>query len=402
MAERLWWQRARLREDEGHSRRVGWVELFYDLVFVVVIAEVAHALSAHVSWAGLGAFLLTFVPLWWTWIGGTIYAERFESEDVSFRVFAFLQMLPIAGMAVFAHDALGHGAQGFALSYAAGRLLIILLWLRGGWHDARARPVTNRFAVGFTASFALFVASAFLHGPIVFVLWGIGLAFDIATPLFTLRQQAKLPRLSAHKLPERFGLLVIIVLGEMVVQTIQGVAQNELRSLRTFAAGALGMALVFLLWWLYFDAVQRKGPKPALRYALARSYLHLPLLLGLTAMSAGLFHVVVQEGRPTLPTGVRWLLAGGAALAILSCAAFQLVLQHGRERAFATRLARSMMLAAAACVAIGALGGALGPTRVLAALALTLAALIGWGATLWFRGGYADGAAEGAPDAGHA
>jgi low temperature requirement protein LtrA len=149
-----WWQRPQLRtdEEEQRERKVSWLELFYDLVFVVVISELARYLSGHVSLEGVLSFALLFVAVWWVWIGGTYYTERFETEDLSYRIFTFLQMLPLAAMAVFVHAGLGEGSGGFALSYAVARSLMTLMWLRGGYHDRAFRPVAKRFGIGFCFS----------------------------------------------------------------------------------------------------------------------------------------------------------------------------------------------------------------------------------------------------------
>ncbi len=196
-ARRQWWQRPQLRtdEDEHHERRVTWLELFYDLVFVVVIAEVAHYLTEHVSIVGVLGYILLFLPVWWVWIGGTYYTERFETEDLSYRFFVFLQMLPTAALAVFAYNGLGETSEEFALSYVAARSVITFLWWRGGFYNPRARPVTNRFTAGFVASIMLFVVSVFVPIPWRFALWGAGLFLDLFTPSLTLRAQAQLPRL---------------------------------------------------------------------------------------------------------------------------------------------------------------------------------------------------------------
>jgi low temperature requirement protein LtrA len=61
---------------------------------------------------------------WWAWIGGTFYNARFETRDISYRLFVYLHILPVAAMAVFAHDALGETSTQFALAYEAVRLVV--------------------------------------------------------------------------------------------------------------------------------------------------------------------------------------------------------------------------------------------------------------------------------------
>ncbi len=68
-----WWQTPQLHSDEeaNRERKTGWLELFFDLVFVAVIAELSHTLADDISWGGLGQFVFLFIPAWWVWIGAT-------------------------------------------------------------------------------------------------------------------------------------------------------------------------------------------------------------------------------------------------------------------------------------------------------------------------------------------
>lgn len=279
-------------EDQQLHRKVSWLELFYDLVFVAVVAQLAHYLAGHMTWSGLAGYALLFVPVWWAWIASTYYNERFETYGMETRVFTFLQMLPVAAMAVFAHDALSTTGAQFALAYAAARVVHIFLWARAGYYVPEARPVTNRYAVAFSFSVLLFVLSAFVNPPFRYLLWLGGLTIDIVTPMLTLRFQRNLPRLSTSKLPERFGLLVILVLGETVIGTVNGMAGNHHLTWAVGFVGVLGMALAFTLWWVYFDFVARRPAKPSVWWTLFWGYGHLPLVMGLVAVGAGVLVLV--------------------------------------------------------------------------------------------------------------
>jgi low temperature requirement protein LtrA len=108
------------------NRHATWLELFNDLVFVVVIFQLAHNLEEDFSLYGFLGFLALFVPVWWSWIGVVFYATRFETDDLGHRILVLLQMVGAAAMAVFVSDALGNDSAGFALSYAAIRILLVL------------------------------------------------------------------------------------------------------------------------------------------------------------------------------------------------------------------------------------------------------------------------------------
>ena len=106
------WQRPELRDDGDRHRPVGWVELFFDLVFVVIVAVLAHDLEQHIDAAGLLTFLLQFVAVFWAWNGFTYYTERFESAGLENRLFVFLAILAVAGLAIWGEDGLGHNYLG--------------------------------------------------------------------------------------------------------------------------------------------------------------------------------------------------------------------------------------------------------------------------------------------------
>src|SRR5687767_5595435 len=101
---RTWWRRPELRDDQRRS--VGWLELFFDLVFVVVVARLAHYLAGHLNPRAVLEFVIQFAGVFWIWNAFTFYTERFESPGLEDRFFTFLALLPVAGLAVFAEGGL--------------------------------------------------------------------------------------------------------------------------------------------------------------------------------------------------------------------------------------------------------------------------------------------------------
>ena len=379
------WQRPALRNDEDgeRERRVGWLELFYDLVFVVVISQLAHHLAEHLDAKGLWQFVATFIPVWWVWIGGMYYAERFETQDFSFRLFTFLQMLPVAGMALTGAYAFDGKWAGFAASYVFARLIIIFLWWRGARHDARFGPTAVRFNTGFIASAVLWSISMFTPLEVSITLAVIGLVCDLVAPWTTIEQQSQLPRLSSSHLPERFGLFVIIVLGEALIGVINGVAESKSLALPVLFEGAMGMLMVFAMWWLYFDFVARRSPKPQISATLPWSYLHLPLVMGITASSAASLHAIAAEG--VLDDATRWVMAGAVALKLTVIGILEYTLQ--REPGEPTHEHGSSWLkfaGAAVALLIGALSAGMNAiTLMLLLFAVVLVQLV-YGVWVWF------------------
>ncbi len=78
------------------NRHATWLELFYDLVFVVVIFQLAHYLEENFTLNGFLGFLALFVPVWWSWTGAVFYATRFDTDDLGHRILVLLQMVGAA------------------------------------------------------------------------------------------------------------------------------------------------------------------------------------------------------------------------------------------------------------------------------------------------------------------
>lgn len=320
---KAWLQPPRLRigEDSEEHRHATWLELFYDLVFVVAIAQLAHNLSNDVSLSGFSGFVVLFIPVWWAWIGTTFYANRFDSDDVGHRLLIGLQMVAIAAIAVNIHHGLGESSSGFALSYAAGRAVLVVEYLRAAKSITAARPLATRYAQGFALAATLWLLSAFVPIPWRFCFWALGLIVDFATPLTATKLAVGLPPHAGH-LPERFGLFTIIVLGEAVIAVVEGVAEQRWDISRAIAA-VCGLGIAFSLWGIYFDNVGGapvRNVRAGGRVSLINTWLytHLPLVIGITATGVGVEHIVVSEVGVALPDNERWLICGALALCFIT------------------------------------------------------------------------------------
>jgi low temperature requirement protein LtrA len=323
----------RLRTGEGaeDERHASWLELFFDLVFVVAITQLGVSLSHDVSAAGFLRFAGLFVPVWWAWIGYTFYADRFDSDDVIQRVAMLLGMLAIAALAVNVGNVAAGSTTGFALSYVAVRAIVIALYVRARRAVPEARELCTFYLIGFSAGTALWVASLPVSEPPRYWLWGIGLVIEVATPLLAGRIIQRIPVHASH-IPERFGLFTMIVFGESVVAVAGGTASSNWQ-LASAVTACLGFVAVGTLWWIYFDFVDRDAP---LRHGVARGqtyvYGHLPLLAALTSTGVGVKLAILAGASPALRDDARVALAGGVAVLLLTLSLILAVCEPGFDR----------------------------------------------------------------------
>src|SRR5712691_13352558 len=149
----------RVRSTGEVNRKVTWLELFFDLIFVAAVAQVAEPLRADYAVAGLIRFALLFVLIWWAWIGHTVFSTRFDTDDVIQRGLTLVQMFAVAAMAANAKDALdSRSSAGFAAAYAAVRFILVAQYFRAR-HVPDAQPLATRYLVGHGSAAVLWLRS---------------------------------------------------------------------------------------------------------------------------------------------------------------------------------------------------------------------------------------------------
>jgi low temperature requirement protein LtrA len=382
------WQPPGRYEDRPADRRVTFLELFFDLVFVVVISQLAHRLAEHPSWSGVGWFAFLFYAVWSSWLNGTLYYDLHGTDDVSVRVFTFGQMLAVALMAAYIGDVPGEGSAGFALAYAANTFILVILWFRTGLHDPSHRPGSIPYSTGYLLATVLFVVSAGVDEPARYRLWALALVVEVAgqvigyhrwTPPATQGGEATIA--TTPSLIERFGLFVIIVLGEVIVGAVDGMAQIAPLQANEIVLGLLGVLVAVGLWWIYFDLVSHRAPISSRTQLWL--YLHLPLVIAMAGGGAGVLNTVEQATQP-LPDAVRWLLVGSLAAAVLSVALITRTLEVRRAYPEIYRAAEAAMLVSAALT----LGVGLtdwGAKASLTAMVLLLLLPVAAGLLVWLR-----------------
>jgi low temperature requirement protein LtrA len=391
-SSRGWWRPPRKTIERDEERRVTFLELFYDLVYVVLIAEIGSYLARHVDIGGILTSTFLFVLVWLAWINGTMYHDLHGQNDVRTRIFTFAQMFTVAAMAVFARAAFGAGSIGFALSFAAYQLILTHLWWQTGVHDPDHRPLSRPYAGIFLISAILFAGSAIVPESWRFVLWGVGLFLSVASPLlmFFVRPgdpevRAELER-SMKTTPssiERFDLFTIIVLGEVIVAVVRGVAGHHRLDWVVGATAALGMLVAIGLWWLYFDFVSHRRPMARHARTFAWMFLHLPVTMGIAATGAAILNVVEHAGE-SLPSEVRWLLVSTIALALVSIALLMKTLQLLEEHRRLYRTAAIVTIVSAAVI-VGLGFSGLATIPLLVALNLLMLLPVLWGLKVWIK-----------------
>ena len=298
------------------EKRVSWAELFFDLVFVVAVTRVSILLEHDHSWGGALRALVVFVPIYWTWVGMAIQTNQGDTSSVSMRLRMFAVALAGIYMALALGEAYGDLGLMFAVSYWTARLLLASGLFRS--QGLRAALLTP-YGVSVVVTGPLLMIGALLDDVTAqTVVWGVAALIDLSAPSLFRRRLSRLHYDAAH-LSERFGLFVLIALGESVVAVGTSTSTAHLRPIDA-AAVAAAFVLSCGLWWVYFhfaaDAVRHALATAQVQLRVTRlvlSYGHLAFIGAIIAVAVGM-HDSIAHPDERLPWAVAGLLAGGTAL----------------------------------------------------------------------------------------
>lgn len=314
---RRFWMPPRAHGDVVEDRSVTFLELFYDLVYVVVIARAAHTLAGEITWRSVGEFAVVFGLVWLAWVNGTLYHELHGREDGRTRVYVFVQMILLALLAVFTGEAAADSGVQFAVVYMLHLAVVSWLWYTVRRHDSEEyMDVTRRYLMGMVVSIGLMAVSTVVPAGFRVPIWAFLILTSIGFGLSLSRFEAMESAVTVtHSMVERFGLFVIIVLGEVVVGVVDGLSDAD-HSLRSIVTGIVGLCVGFAYWWTYFDFAGQRLPVDTPKDQARWSFLHLPVTMSIAAAGAAMVSLVEHAGDGHTPVATAWLLAGSVAVGL--------------------------------------------------------------------------------------
>jgi low temperature requirement protein LtrA len=303
------------------EQRVTPLELFFDLVVVFAITQVTELMSNDLTWRGVGHGMLVLAAIWWLWTGYAWLTNSLEPEEGIVRAGMFAAMTAMFLVALAVPRAFGAQAVLFGVAYLVVRMINLALYRISARHDPDMLRQLARFAATEMIGPVIILAAAAVDGPWREALWVIALLV-IYSGVVMGRGRGR--NISPSHFAERYGLIVIIALGESVIAL--GVGAPVSLTLGIVSAAILGILVIAALWWAYFDVLavlaqrQLSETSGAAQTQFARDYyryLHLPMIAGIVLFALGLERTIEHVDEP-LTAVAAVALCGGLSLYFLT------------------------------------------------------------------------------------
>ncbi|GLZ46631.1 membrane protein [Actinomycetospora sp. NBRC 106375] len=325
VARRPWHRLMGARDPEQQHRAATPLELLFDLAFVVAIARAAaemhHTIAENHAAQGILTYLVVFFAIWWAWMNFTWFASAYDCDDVLYRVLTILQMagvlvLAVGIPAVFRSFDITIVVAGYVIM----RVPLIIQWLRAAREDPERASTCRTYALGLTVVQVLWIALVFVPMPWAAIGLVVLIAAELAIPAYAEARGGRPTTWHREHIAERYGLLTLIVLGEVILGVTNAIAGafEEGFSLSLLALAIGGLLLVFGLWWTYFLGGDDAG-LGNLRVALTWGYGHYFVFGAIAALGAGLEVAVDAEEH------IAHIGAAGAAFSVAIPVAIVLV-----------------------------------------------------------------------------
>lgn len=387
----LWWGPPKEFSQRKHERKISWLELFYDLVYVAAIGQLTHHIADDPSWDTVGFSFLLFSMIFWSWVNGSQYYDLHGNEGIRTRILTFLQMLAVAAAAITVSDAFEGAHQGFAISFSVIQFMITYLWWSVGLYDPSHRVFNIFYTVNYGIAFMLLILSVFVDHQLATLLWIVALLLNMTPPLIgartiitVLKERGQVFTASAT-IVERFGLFTIIVLAESILATVTGMAEVKNTQPAAWIAFILAILIAFLLWSIYFDMTSEQETKSGYKYMQWLIFLHFPLLTSLSVAGACI-KIVLTDIQTELPVTVQWMFCISLTTILFMVVGLTSIMKEEEEdRSYIRPVSRLLIITGMVMLLIPAFGHYLNATTFMSLISVILFVPVLVGIRSWVR-----------------
>lgn len=304
-------------KNSNKEKRVTWLELFYDLIYVAAFIQLGDAFSNEITLVNTFKAVGIFTSMWISWTGFTYFVNRYTVDDFLHRLIIFSKMFCVGSMAISLKSFMSGDSLYFVMSYSISTLLVSSLYFRAYLQQKKGRNYAFYWGTVFFISSILWLCSLLFD--IYYILPILGSLIILVAPMTPKAiELASDNPFDIEHLSERYGLLTIIVLGESFVKVLSSLSLLEIGIVQLLKA-SFALLITCSVWWIYFDDIASSKIKDLKSGMITWLLVHIPLQISIVLMGVGIKKIVSFTGDGLFPVAYSILLGGSIGIILICC-----------------------------------------------------------------------------------
>ena len=382
----IWWGAPKKFTAKLEERKISWLELFYDLVYVIVISRTTHLLVINTSLLGIVDYIYLFSIIFWGWYNGSQYYDLHGAPGIRTRFMTLWQMIAVASLAVTLDSPPDKLLYRTTISIAFLQGYITYLWWSVGIYDKEHRKLNVPYTICYLLSLGLILTSLFVQNGEKRIFFWTALALNYLPPVLAARgiQSRGIVFTLSTSMVERLGLMVIIVFGEAILGVINGMSGMKEVTITQWLCFGLGILITFGLWWIFFSIIADRESKTGYAAGMTMSAIYIPAISSL-GMTGAYFPAVIAAADPLFFL-LRSMYGISLSVFLLTVVAMSRFLVYPPQYIKAKKLLQPIILIAAGLISsITLLLPAVSPVYYLLAIFIVFLAIIVVITNRWYR-----------------
>ena len=308
----VWWGPPRKFSTQIEERKVSWMELFYDLVYVIVISIITHHLAENPGTAALLDYIYFFIMIYWGWLNGSLHHDLHGTEGFRTRVMTMWQMMIVAALAITINTAGEDLLRHATIALMVMQVYITYMWWSVGIYDKAHRRLNRPYTVLYLSSFVIMLITLFIQLPfLIRILFFITLVLNYIPPfaVHLINRDVSHEFGLSPSMSERMGLFTIIMFGEVVAGVVNGASRlHQQLNFQNWVNFGLAVIIVFSLWWLFFTTSSDRKCKSGFVNSSLLQIVYIPTLMSLGLIGAGFYSLFENFANPDMHFA--WIIKG--------------------------------------------------------------------------------------------
>lgn len=316
---KAWWRNTNERNLNLKDRKISWLELFYDLVYVIAISKVTNHLYLHLDVSGFLDFVYLVSLIYWGWLNGSWHHDILGANDVRTIFLTLWQMVILSALIVTLTLTTDGNYFNATIVILIMQIYITYLWWSEGIYDNSNKNIRNYYVGFYLLAFVLILSTFFItQQPFIRIIFYATLAINYAPAYFVTKvmdNQLRYEHKLSASMTERLGLFIIILFGEVILGVINGFSEIKNLSASNWILFVLCIFIVFTIWFIFFKLIGDKRTKKG--YVLTNIYtlMFLPLAMSLGTIGVAFGKIFTMDIQNVLNETINIKLFLGISIA---------------------------------------------------------------------------------------